>query len=241
MRPPPWWAWQPRPASRVRRRCGWKRRRPMRAPCHCRSPVTTPGSGAPTGNHCWSRCWTRNARPASGPALFHATLAQAALEQARALRAETGISRIGLTGGVFQNRRLTEGLAHLADGRRIHGGPAAGTAMQRCRFELRPTDRGRRYAGHRLTEFGHVAMQTWNPIGMMQPRDRDGGPGSLVGGPHSRVGGPDSRVGDPHSRVGSRYSRVMAGLEPAIHPRQNVHIAPRPDRPGVDGRLGGRP
>ncbi len=53
--------------------------------------------------------------PGERAALFHATLAQAALAQARAIRAETGITRIGLTGGVFQNRRLTEALAHLAE------------------------------------------------------------------------------------------------------------------------------
>lgn len=46
--------------------------------------------------------------------LFHASLAYAALEQARAIRAETGIHRIGLTGGVFQNRRLSETLLPLA-------------------------------------------------------------------------------------------------------------------------------
>jgi hydrogenase maturation protein HypF len=47
-------------------------------------------------------------------AMFQASLAHAALEQARAMRAEYGVTRIGLTGGVFQNRLLCETLAGLA-------------------------------------------------------------------------------------------------------------------------------
>jgi hydrogenase maturation protein HypF len=47
-------------------------------------------------------------------ALFHATLAGALLDQARTLRAEHGVSRIGLTGGVFQNRVLCERVARDA-------------------------------------------------------------------------------------------------------------------------------
>lgn len=39
---------------------------------------------------------------------FHSTLAAAILEQAKAMRDKTGVSRVGLTGGVFQNRRLAE-------------------------------------------------------------------------------------------------------------------------------------
>ncbi|HTS84004.1 MAG TPA: carbamoyltransferase HypF [Usitatibacter sp.] len=45
---------------------------------------------------------------------FHATLAHAALDQARAVRAAHGVTRIGLTGGVFQNRALSERIARLA-------------------------------------------------------------------------------------------------------------------------------
>jgi hydrogenase maturation protein HypF len=41
-------------------------------------------------------------------AIFHATLAELLLAQARALRAEHGVARLGLTGGVFQNRILCE-------------------------------------------------------------------------------------------------------------------------------------
>jgi hydrogenase maturation protein HypF len=48
-------------------------------------------------------------------AMFHATLAGAVLDQARAARAAHGVSRIGLTGGVFQNRVLCEQVARLAE------------------------------------------------------------------------------------------------------------------------------
>jgi hydrogenase maturation protein HypF len=47
-------------------------------------------------------------------ALFHTTLAHALLAQARALRCETGLCRLGLTGGVFQNRLLSEQVIRLA-------------------------------------------------------------------------------------------------------------------------------
>jgi len=39
---------------------------------------------------------------------FHASLAQALVDQAVAIRAETGVQHIGLSGGVFQNHRLTD-------------------------------------------------------------------------------------------------------------------------------------
>ncbi len=41
-------------------------------------------------------------------ARFHASLAQVLVEQAKLLRAQTGVGAIGLTGGVFQNRHLAE-------------------------------------------------------------------------------------------------------------------------------------
>ena len=47
-------------------------------------------------------------------ASFHASLAGMLVEQARAVRAEHGVSRIGLTGGVFQNRVLAEQVIALA-------------------------------------------------------------------------------------------------------------------------------
>jgi len=51
-------------------------------------------------------------------AIFHASLAYALLAQARAARREHPIDAVGLSGGVFQNRRLTEQAAGLlaADG-----------------------------------------------------------------------------------------------------------------------------
>jgi hydrogenase maturation protein HypF len=47
-------------------------------------------------------------------AAFHESLAQVVLDQARAVRSERGVSCIGLTGGVFQNRRLCERVVRLA-------------------------------------------------------------------------------------------------------------------------------
>jgi hydrogenase maturation protein HypF len=49
-------------------------------------------------------------------ARFHASLAQALVDQAVAVRAECGVGRIGLCGGVFQNRQLTERVAGLLAG-----------------------------------------------------------------------------------------------------------------------------
>ena len=56
----------------------------------------------------------RGASVAARASMFHATLAAALIEQARAVRAEHGVTRIGLTGGVFQNRLLCEHVARLA-------------------------------------------------------------------------------------------------------------------------------
>ncbi len=53
--------------------------------------------------------------------MFHESLAQALLDQARAIRAAYGVTRIGLAGGVFQNRILSEAVMRLAtaDGFRV--------------------------------------------------------------------------------------------------------------------------
>jgi hydrogenase maturation protein HypF len=45
---------------------------------------------------------------AARAALLHASLAQALFEQALAVRQQSGVARVGLSGGVFQNRILTE-------------------------------------------------------------------------------------------------------------------------------------
>ena len=54
--------------------------------------------------------------------MFHATLAELLLAQARAVRAEYGVSDLGLTGGVFQNRVLCERVVVAAqrDGFTVH-------------------------------------------------------------------------------------------------------------------------
>jgi hydrogenase maturation protein HypF len=46
--------------------------------------------------------------PAVRAAMFHSSLAKALCEQALAVRKQTGVARVGLSGGVFQNRVLTE-------------------------------------------------------------------------------------------------------------------------------------
>jgi hydrogenase maturation protein HypF len=46
--------------------------------------------------------------PAMRAAMFHSSLAQVLCEQALAVREQTGVLRVGLGGGVFQNRVLTE-------------------------------------------------------------------------------------------------------------------------------------
>ena len=48
-------------------------------------------------------------------AVFHASLARALLEQALKLREQCGIEDVGLTGGVFQNRLLTEAAKALLE------------------------------------------------------------------------------------------------------------------------------
>ncbi len=52
---------------------------------------------------------------ANRAAMFHASLAQALLEQALAVGKEHDVSQIGLTGGVFQNRILCEQVKQLAE------------------------------------------------------------------------------------------------------------------------------
>ena len=44
---------------------------------------------------------------------FHASLAHALVDQAVAIRGDTGVQHIGLSGGVFQNHQLTEGAMRL--------------------------------------------------------------------------------------------------------------------------------
>jgi hydrogenase maturation protein HypF len=55
-------------------------------------------------------------------AKLHATLAELLLARARAVRAERGVSALGLTGGVFQNRVMCERFVVAArrDGFTVH-------------------------------------------------------------------------------------------------------------------------
>jgi hydrogenase maturation protein HypF len=46
---------------------------------------------------------------------FHAALAAAIAESCRRLREHTGLATVALSGGCFQNRRLTEHAARLLD------------------------------------------------------------------------------------------------------------------------------
>ena len=54
--------------------------------------------------------------------IFHSSMAQLVLEQAQAIRDEHGVNQIGLSGGVFQNRVLTEQVIDMlqADGFDVH-------------------------------------------------------------------------------------------------------------------------
>ncbi len=60
--------------------------------------------------------------PSARAASFHAAMARVLLDQARRVRDETGVRQVGLTGGVFQNRVLTELAVALleADGFLVH-------------------------------------------------------------------------------------------------------------------------
>jgi hydrogenase maturation protein HypF len=56
---------------------------------------------------------------ATRAAMFHASLAQALCEQAIAVRKHSGVARVGLSGGVFQNRVLTERVQALLTAERF--------------------------------------------------------------------------------------------------------------------------
>jgi hydrogenase maturation protein HypF len=62
------------------------------------------------------RCLSDAGQPAAKRADdFHATLAGVILRQAQAIRDETGVRQVGLTGGVFQNRKLAEQAVELLE------------------------------------------------------------------------------------------------------------------------------
>jgi hydrogenase maturation protein HypF len=62
--------------------------------------------------------------PARRAEIFHGSMATALLEQARQVRASRHVDHVGLTGGVFQNRVLTEQVIALleADGFDVYFG-----------------------------------------------------------------------------------------------------------------------
>ena len=61
-------------------------------------------------------CRDENVDPSRRAEIVHASMAQALLDQAIALRERHGIARVGLSGGVFQNRFLTEHVMALLAG-----------------------------------------------------------------------------------------------------------------------------
>jgi len=90
---------------------------PMRLEALCREPAPPVALPlAPDANGLWRSDWapllaalldTRVAR-AVRASMFHASLAHALCEQALAVRKGCGVSRVALSGGVFQNRTLSE-------------------------------------------------------------------------------------------------------------------------------------
>jgi hydrogenase maturation protein HypF len=93
---------------------------PMRLEALCTGPLLSADSVAlplaRDGSGVWRSDWAplvpvlldRGRSVARRAALFHATLARALCEQAVAVRRLTGVRRVGLGGGVFQNRLLSE-------------------------------------------------------------------------------------------------------------------------------------
>jgi hydrogenase maturation protein HypF len=103
---------------------------PMRLEALCES--TAPALALPLARDAtgvWRSDWTPLLSELRDPgqsaayraARFHSTLAQALVSQACSIRDETGIDRVGLAGGVFQNRILTD---------------AASTSLRAAGFEV---------------------------------------------------------------------------------------------------------
>jgi len=101
----------------VRLRTSYEAEAPMRLEALCSAPasaITLPLAQDSAG--VWRSDWAplvaamldAHRSPAERAALFHASLALALHDQALAVRERTGVTRVGLAGGVFQNRVLTE-------------------------------------------------------------------------------------------------------------------------------------
>ena len=76
--------------------------------------------------------------------MFHATLAELLLAQARAVREEYGVRQLGLTGGVFQNRVLCERVLCCAQREGFSVFHAGKATVQRRRSQFRADHRGKR-------------------------------------------------------------------------------------------------
>jgi len=90
---------------------------PMRLEALCRDPAPPVALPlAQDANGLWRSDWApllaalldTRVDPAVRASMFHASLAHALCGQALAVRAACGVSRVGLSGGVFQNRTLSE-------------------------------------------------------------------------------------------------------------------------------------
>ncbi|MGO9514781.1 MAG: carbamoyltransferase HypF [Steroidobacteraceae bacterium] len=96
---------------------------PMRLEALCDDAAASRAAGSPVAlpleidaGGIWRSDWAPllpalldiRASPAARAALFHASLAHALCKQALAVRRQSGVARVALSGGVFQNRVLTE-------------------------------------------------------------------------------------------------------------------------------------
>ena len=68
----------------------------------------TAAHGWLTGNRCCEVLLDDSRSGTERASVFHASMADTLLQQARLARSAQDISEIGLSGGVFQNRVLTE-------------------------------------------------------------------------------------------------------------------------------------
>jgi hydrogenase maturation protein HypF len=100
-------------------RAGYEGEAPMRLEALCEGLVTPLPLPLPLSRDSmgvWRSDWSPlvaamldgRREVAARAAMFHASLAQALCDQAMAVRNHSGVARVGLSGGVFQNRVLTE-------------------------------------------------------------------------------------------------------------------------------------
>ena len=134
--------------TRARRRCVWKRSCEDDPAPPVALPLARDASGV------WRSDWApllpalldTRVSPAARAAMFHASLAQALCDQALAVRAESGVSRVGLERRSIPESPLTEQAQALLDGGGLRGPHTPAAAGQRRRDQFRPADRDRRPA-----------------------------------------------------------------------------------------------